>query len=109
MASGQRLLFLRNPWGREKFDGDWSDFDSERWTTNKRRQRKIPTADDGLFYISVEDYLKHMDYTYINYDTTNWYHAYFMMWGDPAERNGSEHICGLDCTQHRLYVESRVK
>ena len=35
-----------------------------------------------------------MDYTYINYDTTDSYQGYFMMWDDPAERNGDSFLCG---------------
>ena len=50
-----------------------------------------------------------MDHTYINYDTSNWYQAYFMMWDDPAEQNGNTQWCGRKCTQHRLFVKSSVK
>ena len=35
--------------------------------------------------MSVEDYLKHMDVTFINYDVSDWHHAYFMMWDDPGK------------------------
>ena len=27
-----------------------------------------------------------MDLTFINYDTSDWFHAYFMMWGDPEDK-----------------------
>ena len=93
LESGTRLLLLRNPWGRDSFDGRWSDFD-RLWTREAKRERGIPEGDDGLFYMSVEDYLKHMDYTYINYDTTDSYQGYFMMWDDPAEQNGASILCG---------------
>ena len=49
-----------------------------------------------------------MDYTYINFDTTNWYHDYYMMWDDPAQKNGDTFSCGKYCTQHRLFVRSKV-
>ena len=89
LDDGERLLFLRNPWGSDNFDGPWSDFDA-LWTNAVRRQRGIPQEEnDGLFYISLDDYIDHMDYTYINYDVTNFNHAYFMMWDDPAPRNGN--------------------
>ena len=50
-----------------------------------------------------------MDYTYINYDVTDFNHAYFMMWDDPAYRNGNQKKCGAHCTQHKLYVKSYTK
>ena len=50
-----------------------------------------------------------MDYTYINYDVTDFHHDYFMMWDDPAYRNGNQKKCGAQCTQHKLYVKSHIK
>ena len=103
---------MRNPWGREQYNGAWSDSDS-RWTREVRNQRGIPENNDGLFYISVEDYLEHMDMTFINYDTTDWYHGYFMMWDDPEEHMGdsfeSSFWCEGNCVQHILFVKSKVK
>jgi hypothetical protein len=82
---GGKHFLLRNPWGN---------------------LRAINEDSNGLFFIKVEDYLEAMDYTYINYDTTGWYHAYFMMWDDPAKTNGQ--FCGDDCTMHRIYVRSSI-
>lgn len=81
-------MLLRNPWG-----------DQKAITENK----------GGYFFIKVEDYLKAMDYTYINYDTTDWHQGFFMMQNDPAEENGTTYVCGNKCTQHRLFVKSAVK
>ena len=50
-----------------------------------------------------------MDYTYINYDTTEWHQDYFMMWDDPAEKNGTTETCGETCTQHHLFIMSDIK
>ena len=71
-------------------------------------QRQIDEQNDGLFYMGIDEYLEHMDFTYINYDTTNWYHAYFMMWDDPGVQNGNTFYCGEECTQHKLIVKSSV-
>ena len=112
LESGVRLLLVRNPWGREEYNGAWGD-DDRRWTSNNKRQREIPENNDGLFYISVEDYLEHMDLTFINYDTSDWFHAYFMMWDDPEENKGDSFDpsvwCKTDCIQHTLFVKSSIK
>jgi len=50
-----------------------------------------------------------MDFTFINYDTTGWSYDHFMMWDDPAAKNGKHLWCGSDCTRHTLYVKSASK
>ena len=83
------------------------------WTQEAKKQKSIPEDNDGLFYMSVEDYLEQMDVTFINYDTSNWHHAYFMMWDDPSENTGTDiHTsfwCVGNCVQHRVIVKSSVK
>ena len=108
LHSGQRLILLRNPWGREEYNGAWSDGDRRRWTPSEKAQRGIPEDDDGMFYINVEDYLEQMDVTFINYDTSNWAHSYFMMWNDPMEETGNHFWCGPTCTKHVMWVKSDI-
>jgi len=78
---------MRNPWGNRK-------------TTIEN--------ENGQFFMDFNEYLKLMDYTYINYDTTEWSQDYFMMWDDPAEQSGTTEICGETCTQHRLFIMSDI-
>lgn len=35
LSTGDRLVKLRNPWGKEKYIGDWSD-SSDKWTEKLR-------------------------------------------------------------------------
>jgi len=62
-SNGVRLLKMRNPWGSEKYVGPWGDADS-RWTADYKRQAGAGTngawvaADDGAFYIPVEDFIR---------------------------------------------------
>uniref|UniRef100_A0A8B9NR92 Calpain-3 n=1 Tax=Accipiter nisus TaxID=211598 RepID=A0A8B9NR92_9AVES len=56
-----RLVRLRNPWGQVEWNGPWSD-KSEEWNfINKeekiRLQHKI--VEDGEFWISFEDFMRH--------------------------------------------------
>ena len=50
-----RLLKLRNPWGHGEWTGDWSD-ESEKWTPELRVLCGSSIADDGFFFIPLEDY-----------------------------------------------------
>jgi len=50
-----RLLKLRNPWGSGEWTGDWSD-NSDKWTDQLRDLCGSTVADDGYFYIPIEDY-----------------------------------------------------
>ncbi|KAL8760110.1 MAG: hypothetical protein Q9184_003431 [Pyrenodesmia sp. 2 TL-2023] len=54
-----RLLKIRNPWGLKEgvWDGPWSN-GSEEWTPD-RMSRLNHTFDDGVFWISYPDLLKH--------------------------------------------------
>jgi len=52
-----RLLKLHNPWGRQEFNGDWSD-SSNRWTPELLKELGHTIGDDGTFFISFMDFLK---------------------------------------------------
>ena len=52
-----RLLKIRNPWGFKEWTGDWSD-KSPKWTTDLKDELGFENKDDGIFYISFEDYVK---------------------------------------------------
>mmetsp|Transcript_21654 Transcript_21654/g.29816 ORF Transcript_21654/g.29816 Transcript_21654/m.29816 type:complete len:144 (+) Transcript_21654:227-658(+) len=66
-----RLLKLRNPWGTFEWQGDWSDksplWDSHPGVAFEIGRRNLAhasdvaghTGDDGVFYISWEDFLEH--------------------------------------------------
>ena len=51
----QRLLKLRNPWGEAEWKGDWSDH-SDLWTEDLKKQVGLEDKDDGIFYMSYEDF-----------------------------------------------------
>lgn len=51
------LLKMRNPWGKERYNGSFHDKDSA-WTEDFKKQAKLVIADDGVFHIPVEDWKK---------------------------------------------------
>lgn len=53
-----KLLKLRNPWGETEWEGDWSD-GSKLWTADMMIKLKHTFGDDGVFWISYKDFLKH--------------------------------------------------
>ncbi|CAD8192249.1 unnamed protein product [Paramecium pentaurelia] len=55
-----KLIKLRNPWGKEEWKGDWSN-QSQMWTPEQKIQFKITNNNDGVFYMSIKDFLKYFD------------------------------------------------
>ena len=62
---GERLLKLRNPWGRTEWTGRWSD-GSEEWTPEWMHKLNHKFGDDGVFWISYQDLLR----SYQHFDRT---------------------------------------
>ena len=55
---GERVIRLRNPWGMEEFNGDWSDY-SSKWTDDLKKQYNYYEKDDGDFFMGYNDFLKY--------------------------------------------------
>ena len=53
-----KLLKLRNPWGKTEWSGEWSD-GSKLWTPEMMQKLDHKFGDDGVFWISYADFLKH--------------------------------------------------
>lgn len=57
LKSGQRLVKLRNPWGKIRkglWEGPWSD-GSKEWTTEVQEELGHKFGSDSVFWISYED------------------------------------------------------
>jgi calpain-15 len=60
-ANGIKLVKLRNPWGNFEWQGDWGD-NSSLWTNETIKAFGATfDPDDGMFYMSYEDFLKNFD------------------------------------------------
>lgn len=59
-----QLLRVRNPWGRNEWQGDWSD-KSTKWTEELKTMLNYTDAEDGIFWIALNDYLKFYTSTHI--------------------------------------------
>jgi len=53
-----KLLRMFNPWGHKEWLGDWSDT-SDLWTPKLKKELGMKDEDDGIFFISHEDYMNY--------------------------------------------------
>ena len=68
-----QLLKMKNIWGTNEWIGDWSD-QSLKWTQEFKKAVGLQNKEDGVFWMSYDDYLQfyttthiaqvHSDYTY---------------------------------------------
>ncbi|XP_076831130.1 calpain 2, (m/II) large subunit a [Brachyhypopomus gauderio] len=54
----EKLVRVRNPWGQVEWTGAWSDSSSE-WNNVTASERENVRADDGEFWMSLSDFMKH--------------------------------------------------
>ena len=55
----ERLIKLKNPWRSNEFNGEWSNF-SRKWTPELKQQCDFQgDIDDGIFYMSFNDFIKY--------------------------------------------------
>lgn len=70
--NGVRLLKLRNPWGKMEFKGNYSE-KSEKWTTELKRKVGFAQAEDGMFFMTDDEFKNYFKGFSINY-----YHDEFL-------------------------------
>jgi hypothetical protein len=58
---GQRLVKIRNPWGRKEWTGPWSD-GSKEWTAEWLTRLNHRFDDDGIFWMTYKDMLSKYKY-----------------------------------------------
>ena len=63
-TGNDQLVQIRNPWGEYEWNGDWSD-KSTRWTSELRSQVGHIDADDGTFFMSINDFYNMYSYSFI--------------------------------------------
>jgi hypothetical protein len=55
----ERIVKLRNPWGNGEWSGNWSD-SSKKWNASTKKQCEYQeNRDDGVFYMSFDDFVKY--------------------------------------------------
>ncbi|MCJ1307921.1 hypothetical protein MMC25_001569 [Agyrium rufum] len=56
----EKLVLVKNPWGRSEWNGPWSD-GSKEWTLDAMQALSHTFGDDGIFWIRYSDLLKKYD------------------------------------------------
>ena len=59
-----RIVQVRNPWGSFEGKGDWGDA-SQIWSDSAKQQVKFVAADDGTFWMSLEDFKKYFTLLFV--------------------------------------------
>lgn len=77
-----RLLQLRNPWGCQVWNGDWSDT-SKLWTEDLKKQLNPTLSKEGVFWIAFTDFQKYFEKVDVCKLRESWnesrYEGYFPM------------------------------
>ena len=119
LSDKTKLIKVRNPWGKEKYSGPWSD-KSELWTDKFREEVGFKDSNDGIFWTDLDTYFKHFSETWVNYKADSMSRASFLMLNDD-NRKPSDSLdydedyygvwsgfCGSGCTRHKLTLKSTV-
>ena len=104
LSNGQRLVKVRNPLGKETYNGPYND-NSSKWTHALKMEAGWTGRDDGIFFVPIEIYKAEFGVTYINYDTYNMCRTDFLKLNDNHSRKGTGQ-CGDKCTQHEFTLSS---
>lgn len=70
--NGLRMLRIRNPWGSEKYIGNWSDGDTTRWTPEAKEALGYVNDNDGIFWVQLEDFMTLFYNVQISHYNKNW-------------------------------------
>ena len=66
IGNKEYLFRLRNPWSKGEWNGDWSD-KSNLWDDNSKSKVKYLDKEDGMFYMSDNDFFKYFTHIEICY------------------------------------------
>ena len=81
------LFKLRNPWSKGEWSGDWSD-KSSLWDSNSKNKVNFSDKEDGIFYMSDNDffkYFKHVEICYLLYNASI---KKYTLEGEEKNKNG---------------------
>jgi len=60
LSNGTKLVRMRNPWGHYDYNGPYSK--ASDWTAAEKKDAKWTSADDGIFFTPITDWIKIFGY-----------------------------------------------
>ncbi len=81
----ERLVKLRNPWGKGEWKGDWSD-QSYLWSYQLRKMLKYDHEEDGVFFMNFNDFLKYFTDVQICYYHDNYKYSAIQLQSQKNEK-----------------------
>jgi hypothetical protein len=100
---------IRNPWGREEYNGPLNDGDTTNWDPSLQAAVGYLDENDGSFFIDAATYHAEFDSTTIHVDTTDLKQSYFLVVNDNTTRPAEGPFCGFNNCQsayHKFTVKS---
>ena len=91
-----KLYRIRNPWGKEHYNGPYSDDDTSRWDTTLQNNVNYHNENDGTFFIDIDTYHAEFEGTSIHTDTTNMKHSYFLITNDDSTTQADGPYCSFN-------------
>jgi hypothetical protein len=107
-VEGNKLLRIRNPWGKETYTGDWND-SSSKWNTSLKNKVQYTFGDDGIFFVDYKTYKDEFLETQIHIDTLEMTQSYFLVTDDDSPIKANGPFCkhnNCQSTKHTFTVKS---
>ena len=91
ILNGERLMKMRNPWGKEKYTGPYHDGDSV-WTDEMKQEVGFVGGNDGTFFMPLMNFKRAFpSYTVLMYQ--DWHHTQVAITG-----KGDRHVHPIKST-----------
>lgn len=58
-SKNERVVELRNPWGKGEWKGKWSDNDTKHWTSRLKKSLNHSLLEDGKFFMPFKEFMKY--------------------------------------------------
>ncbi|KAL4434872.1 hypothetical protein ABPG74_021211 [Tetrahymena malaccensis] len=70
-----KLVKLKNPWAKTEWKLDWSD-ESTCWTEELKQKVNLEVKDDGVFWMSFQDFYQNFGYVNVAYFNPNYKYSF---------------------------------
>jgi hypothetical protein len=107
---GDKLVLIRNPWGTHKWTGDWGRHDTIHWTTEMKDTLGFDVLDDGMFWMTIQDFITHFNQVYYCRLIPRDYKTITIK-GTLEKKNaggGAYQQRFIDNTQYQIYVKKKT-